>query len=125
MDHQPPIRPSKIPPQQESGGELGAHHRLVSVKQEADQRMNGWLPSSMPERYRPDKHATRATRTQMVGKRWNRVNDLYIAALYVAILGAFVTGIVNFLGSSVVDLGGGQLLAPVLRSSRLKACSPH
>lgn len=106
MDHQPPIRPSKIPPQQESGGELGAHHRLVSVKQEADQRMNGWLPSSMPERYRPDKHATRARRTQIVDKRWNRVNDLYIAALYVAILGAFVTGIVNFLGSSVVDLEG-------------------
>lgn len=48
----------------------------------------------------------------MVGRRWERINDLYIALLYMAILGAFVTGIVNFLGSSVVEVE-----APAIRSS--------
>lgn len=78
----------------------------MSVLREDRRRMNGWIPSSVPEPYRPEKHLAQAGQIKMVGRRWERINDLYIALLYIAILGAFVTGLVSFLGSSVVDVEG-------------------
>lgn len=112
MDHQKPLGSASRPERTQYDRKPSSRERLKSVLQEDHQRMNGWTPSSVPEPYRPDQHVAQAGRNKMVGRRWERINDLYIALLYMAILGAFVTGIVNFLGSSVVEVE-----APAIRSS--------
>lgn len=126
MDHQTPIESARWPKQDQSHRKLSAQERLAAALQQDNQRMDGWLPSLRPEPYRPDKQTSRANRAQIAGKRWERVNDLYIVVLYIAILGAFLTGIVNFLGSSLVDVEGSatrQGFAVIQTESLLAALS--
>lgn len=83
-----------------------------------------WMPTAEAEKFRPERWAAAVERARLGGRHWEKITDVYIALLYVAVLGAFTAGLVSLAGhllQSPVEMSRSDRLALVSTESLVGA----